>query len=79
MLRLDLTPDGLPMPVRPEGIDALLEVCSVLEALQASYMAKDLAAGCEKERLRASPNGTCVGSTDTARPVGKRARTARAT
>jgi hypothetical protein len=48
MLRLDLTADGLPMPVRPEGIDALLEVCSVLEALQASYMAKDLAAGCEK-------------------------------
>ena len=45
--------DGNPVPVTPEGIDALLEVWPIFEAFQAVYVAEGPAAGCGKKRLRA--------------------------
>ena len=45
--------DGNPVPVTPEGIDALLEVWPIFEAFQAAYVAEGPAAGRGKKRLRA--------------------------
>ena len=45
--------DGNPVPVTPEGIDALLEVWPIFEAFQAIYVADGPAAGRGKKRLRA--------------------------
>ena len=45
--------DGNPVPVTPEGIDALLEVWPIFEAFQAVYVAEGSAAGRGKKRLRA--------------------------
>jgi hypothetical protein len=69
--------DGNPVPVTPAGIDALLEVWPVFEAFQASYMAKGLLLEQEKNASAPSPSGTSAGAIATARPAGKRARTAR--
>jgi hypothetical protein len=69
--------DGNPVPVTPAGIDALLEVWPIFEAFQASYVAKGLLLDAEKNVSAPSPTGTSAGATATARPAGKRARTAR--
>ena len=45
--------DGNPVPVSPEGIDALLEVWPIFEAFQANYVAGGLLLDAEKKRLRA--------------------------
>jgi len=60
--------------VTPAGIDALLEVWPIFEA---SYVSKGLLLDAEKNVSAPSPTGTSAGATATARPVGKRARTAR--
>jgi hypothetical protein len=75
--------DGNPVPVSPEGIDALLEVWPVFEAFQAIYVSKGLLLDAEKNASAPSPTGTSAGATATARPAdparaaSARARTAR--
>jgi len=69
--------EGNPAPVTPEGINALLEVWPIFEAFQATYVSKGLLLDAEKNASAPSPIGTSAGATATARPVGKRARTAR--
>jgi hypothetical protein len=69
--------NGTLMPVTPEGIDALLEVWPIFEAFQATYVSKGLLLDAEKNVSAPSPTGTSAGATATARPVAKRARTAR--
>ena len=69
--------DGNPVPVTPEGIDALLEVWPIFEAFQAVYVSKGLLLDAEKNASAPSPTGTSAGATATARPARKRARTAR--
>ena len=69
--------EGTPVPVTPDGIDALLEVWPIFEAFQAVYVAGGLLLDAEKNASAPSPTGTSAGATATARPAGKPARTAR--
>jgi len=69
--------EGRPVPVTPEGVDALLDLWPVFEAFQARYLAKHLMLEQEKNVSAPSPNGTSAGASATARPARARARTAR--
>ena len=69
--------EGRPLPVTPEGVDALLEVWPIFEAFQLGYVAKGLVLEQEKNASAPSPSGTSAGATATARPARRRARTAR--
>ena len=60
---------GQPLPVAPEGIDALLEVWPVFEAFQTQYVAKGLILDAEKNVSAPSPSGPSAVATDTARPA----------
>ena len=66
-----------PLPVTPEGIDALLDVWPIFEAFQLAYVAKGLVLEQEKNVSAPSPSGTSAGAAGTAKPVRRRARTAR--
>ena len=70
--------DGKPVPVTPETAAALIDVWPLFEAFQARYVAKGLLLDQEKNVSAPSPSGTSAGATATARPVRRRARTARA-
>jgi hypothetical protein len=70
--------DGNPVPVTPEGIDALLDIWPVFEAFQTRCLAPHLMLDAEKNASAPSPNGTSAGATATAKPAKARARTARA-
>jgi hypothetical protein len=61
--------DGTPVPVTPEGVDALLEVWPIFEAFQGSYVAGGLLLDAEKNAFAPSPTGTSAGATATARPA----------
>ena len=67
---------GLPLPVTPDGIDALLEIWPVFEAFQAQYVARGLMLDQEKNASAPSPTGPSAGATATARPARAPARTA---
>jgi hypothetical protein len=69
--------EGRPLPVRPEGVDALLEVWPIFEAFQLAYVAKGLVLEQEKNVSAPSPSGTSAGAAATAKPARRRARTAR--
>ena len=69
--------DGKPVPVTPEGIDALLDIWPVFEAFQTRCLAPNLMLDAEKNASAPSPTGTSVGAKATARPAKARARTAR--
>jgi hypothetical protein len=69
--------EGSPVPVTPDGVDALLEVWPIFEAFQAAYVSKGLLLDTEKNVSAPSPTGTSAGAIATARPARKRARTAR--
>lgn len=58
---------GQPMPVTPEGIDALLEIWPVFEAFQTQYVAKGLILDAEKNGSAPSPSGPSAGATGIAR------------
>jgi hypothetical protein len=60
---------GQPLPVTPEGIDALLEIWPVFEAFQTTYVAKGLILDAEENVSAPSPTGPSVGATGTARPA----------
>ena len=68
---------GKPVPVSPEGIDALLDIWPVFEAFQTRCLAPHLMLEQEKNASAPLPTGTSVGATPTARPAKARARTAR--
>lgn len=69
--------DGTPLPVSPDGIDALLDLWPIFEKFQTAYVAKGLELEAEKNASPPSPTGSSVGAKDTARPVKGVARTAR--
>lgn len=66
---------GNPVPVSPEGINALLDVWPIFEAFQLAYVAKGLMLEQEKNASAPSPSGTSVGAIATAKRARKRART----
>ncbi|MGY6634538.1 MAG: hypothetical protein ACXIU8_12465 [Alkalilacustris sp.] len=57
---------GRPVPVTPEGVDALLEVFGIFEAWQERYVARALALELEKNASAPSPAGTSAGAPSTA-------------
>jgi hypothetical protein len=67
---------GNPVPVSPEGIDALLDIWPVFEAFQTSYVARGLILDAEKNASAPLPNGPSAGASDIATPVHRRAKTA---
>ena len=69
--------EGNPVPVTPEGIDALLDILPIFEAFQLTYVSKGLLLDQEKNVSALSPNGPSAGASDTAKPARKAARTAR--
>ena len=60
---------GAPLPLSPEGINALLEVWPVFEAFQAQYVAKALLLDAEKNASSPSLTGPSAGAKATARPA----------
>jgi hypothetical protein len=67
---------GNPVPVSPEGIDALLDVWPIFEAFQLAYVAKGLMLEQEKNASAPSPSGTSAGAIATAKRARGRARSA---
>ncbi len=66
--------DGEPVPVTPEGIDALLDILPLFEAFQLRYVSKGLLLEEEKNGSAPSANGTSAGATGTADPAAAPAR-----
>jgi hypothetical protein len=60
---------GEPLPVTPEGIDALLDILPLFEAFQLRYVAKGLLLEQEKNGSALSASGTSPGATSTAVPA----------
>ena len=75
--------EGNPVPVTPEGIDALLDIWPAFDAFQSAYVAKWLLLEQEKNVSAPLPSGGSVGAIATVPPArlakapGARARTAR--
>lgn len=69
--------NGKPVPVTPDGIDALLDIWPVFEAFQTRCLAPHLMLEAEKNVSSPLPSGTSAGAKATARPAKTRARTAR--
>ena len=69
--------DGKPVPVSPEGIDALLDIWPVFEAFQTHCLAPHLMLDAEKNASAPSRTGTSAGAIATAKPARARARTVR--
>ena len=69
--------DGNPVPVSPEGIDALLDIWPVFEAFQTRILAPHLMLEQEKNASAPLPSGTSAGAETTAPPAKPRARSAR--
>lgn len=61
--------EGNPVPVTPEGIDALLDILPIFEAFQLRYVSKGLLLEAEKNGSAPSPNGTSAGATSIADPA----------
>ena len=60
---------GQPLPVTPEGIDALLEIWPVFEAFQTQYISKGLILDAEKNVSAPSPSGPSAVATGIAPPA----------
>ena len=56
--------DGEPLPVTPEGIDALMDIWPIFEAFQRDCLAPHLMLDQEKNASAPSPNGTSAAATD---------------
>lgn len=69
--------EGNPVPVTPEGIDALLDIWPAFDAFQSAYVAKWLLLEQEKNVSAPLPNGGSAGAIATVQPAKARARTAR--
>ncbi|WP_318013772.1 hypothetical protein [Paracoccus sp. DMF] len=68
--------DGNPLPVTPEGIDALLNIWPVFEAFQDKVLGPYLVLDAEKNVSAPSRNGISTGATDIAQPAPDAAPTA---
>ena len=68
--------DGNPLPVTPDGIDALLNIWPVFEAFQEKALGPHLVLDAEKNASAPSPNGTTAGASDIAQPAPDAASTA---
>ena len=68
---------GVPLPVSPEGIAALLDLWPMFERFQTEYVARGLEIDAEKNVSAPLPSGSSAGASATARPVKGAARTAR--
>jgi len=68
---------GTPIPVSPEGIDALLDIWPIFEAFQTKYVARAMMLDAEKNASPPLPTGSSAGAATTARPAKRNARTAR--
>jgi len=60
---------GNPVPVTPEGINALLEIWPVFEAFQVQYVGNGMLLEQEKNAFAPSPTGTSAVAQTTARPA----------
>lgn len=69
--------EGNPVPVTPEGIDALLDIWPAFDAFQSAYVAKWLLLEQEKNASALLPTGGSAGAIATVQPAKGRARTAR--
>jgi len=69
--------EGNPVPVSPEGIDALLDIWPIFEAFQTKYVARAMILDAEKNASPLLPNGSSAGAVTIAKPVRKTAKTAR--
>lgn len=68
---------GAPIPVSPEGIDALLDIWPIFEAFQTKYVARAMILDAEKNASPPLPTGSSAGAETTVKPAKGRARTAR--
>ena len=68
--------DGNPLPVTPEGIDALLSLWPIFEAFNLHYVSRGMLLDAEKNGSAPSPTGTLAGATATARPAKPSVQTA---
>ena len=68
--------DGNPLPVTPDGINALLNIWPVFEAFQEKVLGPHLVLDAEKNVCAPSLNGTTAGATDIAQPAPDAASTA---
>jgi hypothetical protein len=69
--------EGNPVPVTPEGINALLDIWPIFEAFQTRYVARAMILDAEKNASPPLPNGNSVGAAATVRPAKRTAQTAR--
>ena len=69
--------EGNPVPISPEGIDALLDIWPIFEAFQTHYVARAMILDAEKNASPPLPNGNSAGAETIAKPARARARTAR--
>lgn len=69
--------EGNPIPVTPEGIDALLDIWPIFEAFQRDCLAPHLMLDQEKNASAPSPTGSSAGATATAKRARAFAKTAR--
>ncbi len=60
---------GEPLPVTPEGIDALLDIFPIFDAFQTEFVGKGLMLDAEGNASAPSPTGSSVGAIATAPPV----------
>ena len=67
---------GEPVPVTPEGIDALLDILPLFEAFQLRYVSKGLLLEEEKNVSAPSANGTSAGAIGIADPAAEPAASA---
>jgi hypothetical protein len=68
---------GNPVPVTPEGIDALLDIWPIFEAFQTNYVARAMILDAEKNASPPLLNGSSAGAAPIAKPARKAAKTAR--
>ncbi|MDP1669698.1 hypothetical protein [Phaeovulum sp.] len=68
--------DGNPIPVTPEGIDALLDIFPVFDAFQSDYVGKGLLLGAEGNASSPLPSGPSAGARTIAQPASAPAPTA---
>ena len=61
--------DGNPLPVTPEGINALLSLWPIFEAFNLQYVSRGMLLDAEKNGSAPLQTGTSVGATATARPA----------
>ena len=61
--------DGEPVPLTPEGIDALLDLWPMADAFERLYLGPALLLDAEKNAFAPAPNGTSAGARDIAAPV----------